>query len=98
MKSLNLLFSDAKFFLSNEVNRVFIAVVIFSAAMTTLIYLRTEAVLTSNNEVLEAIQKAEKKVDFRYFNTTRSLERIHNVEIDTKDGRLINTYLPNSKD
>lgn len=29
-----------------------------------------------------------KKIDFRYFNTTRSLEDIHQVSIDTKDGKI----------
>lgn len=33
-------------------------------------------------------EKIRKKVDHRYFNTTRSLEQIHNVKINTFDGEL----------
>lgn len=33
-----------------------------------------------------ATQQAETKVDFRYFNTTKSLETINNVRINTYDG------------
>lgn len=32
--------------------------------------------------------KIKKRIDFRYFNTTRSLEDIHNVEINTLNGEL----------
>lgn len=39
-------------------------------------------------EVNKAVIKAEKKTDFRYFNTTKSLEEIFKIEIDTKDGRI----------
>lgn len=41
-----------------------------------------------NNIVLNQIKKAEKKVDFRYFNITRSLEDIHSVEINTRSGKI----------
>lgn len=41
-----------------------------------------------NQTIINQIEQTEKKVDFRYFNTTRSLENLHNVEIDTKDGRI----------
>lgn len=39
-------------------------------------------------ETKNQIQKLEKKVDFRYFNTTTSLEQIHNVKINTYNGEL----------
>lgn len=32
--------------------------------------------------------KINKKVDFRYFNLNRSLEDIHNIEIDTLNGEI----------
>lgn len=44
----------------------------------------------NNAAMLEAIIKLEKKVDFRYFNLTRSLEDIHNVKIETHKGHLEN--------
>lgn len=106
MKNLNLLFADAKDFLSNEVNRVFLAVIIFSLVIGYMVYNNnsainksTEVILKSNEEVLKALENSnteiiqavndvEDKVDFRYFNTTKSLEKIHNVEINTKTGEL----------
>lgn len=33
--------------------------------------------------------KIEKKIDHRYFNTTRTLEDIHGVNINTYDGKII---------
>lgn len=44
------------------------------------------------NETLELLKSAEKKVDFRYFNITRSLQDIHKVEIDTHKGRVTKKY------
>lgn len=41
-----------------------------------------------NQIIIKEIKSVEKKVDFRYFNLTRSLESIYNIEIDTKDGRV----------
>lgn len=34
------------------------------------------------------LRQIEKKIDYRYFNLTRSLEDIHNVRINTYDGNL----------
>lgn len=93
MRNINLLFSDAKDFLYNEVNRVFIAVILAGGILGYIIYSGNSAILKSNEELLksnaELMQKMEKlkaQVDFRYFNTTRSLEDIHNVRIDTHYG------------
>ncbi|OLA76007.1 MAG: hypothetical protein BHW55_09370 [Candidatus Melainabacteria bacterium 35_41] len=93
MRNINLLFSDAKDFLYNEVNRVFIAVILAGVILGYIIYSGNSAILKSNEELLksnaELMQKMEKlkaQVDFRYFNTTRSLEDIHNVRIDTHYG------------
>ena len=33
--------------------------------------------------------KIRKKIDHRYFNITKSIEDVHNVDIDTKDGHVI---------
>lgn len=95
MKNLKLLFIDAKDFLSNEVNRVFIAVIILGLSILYMIYngnssiLKSyENILKSNEEILKAIDKTNDKVDFRYFNTTSSLEDIYDIEIDTKTGKV----------
>lgn len=37
---------------------------------------------------IDNFDKVRKKIDHRYFNTTRSLEQIHNVEIDTYKGEI----------
>lgn len=80
----NRLFTDVKEFLSNEINRVFVALVFLIFVVIIASYLQYKA----NNEILKAIKNCEKKVDFRYFNMTRTLEGIHNVSIDTKTGEL----------
>lgn len=84
MKNLNLFLADAKEFLSDEVNRVLIAVIIFGIVLIGLecYHVRT------HGKIMQKIEKTEKKVDFRYFNTTKSLEYIHNIEIDTKTGAI----------
>lgn len=95
MRNINLLFSDAKDFLSNEVNRVFVAVILIGFIVGLLVYNGTSAILKSNEELKksntelkEKIEKTKDRVDFRYFNTTKSLEEIHNVKIDTRTGEL----------
>lgn len=95
MRNINLLFSDAKDFLSSELNRVFVAVVLIGIILGLIIYNCTTAIFKSNSEILksnkELMQKIEKtkdRVDYRYFNTTTSLEQIHNVKIDTHNGEL----------
>lgn len=42
----------------------------------------------TNQAINENITNVNKKIDFRYFNLSRSLQDIHNIEIDTKDGRI----------
>ena len=85
----NVLFTDVKEFLSNEVNRVFIAVIIVGCAVCIMLYTHNREMKKTNMQILKSIEKLEKKVDFRYFNITRSLSDIHKVEIDTKNGKII---------
>ncbi len=78
MKNLFRLFTDTKEFLSNDINRIFTGVIILCLInVGGLFYL-------SNR-----IENCTNKVHFRYYNLTKSLEDIHNVEIDTRDGRII---------
>ncbi|MDR1013099.1 MAG: hypothetical protein LBL38_02410 [Lactobacillales bacterium] len=82
MKSIN--FSDVKEFMGNGINRLFVIVIIFFA-----ITISQQVITQQKIKLMEnSIKKAEKKVDFRYFNTTRTLEEIHHVKIDTKNGEL----------
>ena len=92
---LGLLIADAKEFLCNETNRVFIAVIIVGVLVCYSQY-RTENILhtvrnvnaQNHKELLAEVKTNRNKIHFRYFNLTRSLEDIHNVKIDTKNGRI----------
>ncbi len=85
----NRLFIDVKDFLLNEINRVLIALIIIGSVLIYMLYDIKKDILQLNNDLIKAIYKAEKKVDYRYFNTVKSLEEIYNIEINTKDGRII---------
>ncbi|MFR1671627.1 MAG: hypothetical protein ACLSWI_01630 [Candidatus Gastranaerophilaceae bacterium] len=97
MRGLNLLFSDAKDFFANEMNRVFIAVILIGLVSYYMIYTLNLSIIKLNSNMeeyntnlLKAIDETENKVDFRYFNTTKTLEEIHNVKVNTKTGELKN--------
>lgn len=97
MRGLNLLFSDAKDFFANEMNRVFIAVILIGLVSYYMIYTLNLSIIKLNSNMeeyntnlLKVIDETEKKVDFRYFNTTKTLEEIHNVKVNTKTGELKN--------
>ena len=92
---LGFLIGDAKEFLCNETNRVFIAV-IFVGVLVCYSQYRTEMHLRAmenvnvqnNKEVLAEIKTNRDKMHFRYFNLTRSLEDINDVKIDTRSGEV----------
>ena len=90
MKNFNLLFSDIKNFMANEVNRMFVLFIITNIVMGIFLYFKInqlENVIKSyNNQLAQEIIKTRKRVDFRYFNTTRMLENIYDVRFDTKNG------------
>ena len=77
MSNLNLLISDVKEFLSDSVNRVGVLVLLLCVINICGMYCLSGQ-----------IKECHKDVHHRYFNTTRSLEQIHNVQIDTRDGSL----------
>lgn len=77
MRNLNLLISDAKEFLSDNINRLGILVVLLCLINVCGFYV-----------IEKELKECTKTVNFRYFNITRSLEDIHNVKIDTQDGSL----------
>lgn len=75
-------------FFANGMNRLLMAVIGIGVVLVYLnLYTITELNLVKA-QMLEAIQKTEKKVDFRYFNLTNSLQDIHNVKIETQHGRI----------
>lgn len=77
---------DVKGFLKDSVNKLTVITLIFGITITAgLIKIHQEI-----KETQQAITKCEKKVDYRYFNLTRSLEDIHGIKIDTHKGRIEN--------
>lgn len=93
--SFGMLISDAKDFLCSEANRIFVAVLICGTLICYFQY-RTECILASmqtqnkidNQRIISEVKTTRDKVHFRYFNLTKSLEEIHNVEINTLNGKL----------
>lgn len=77
MSNLNLLISDVKEFLSDSVNRVWVLVLLLFIINICGLY-----------RISGQINECHRDIHHRYFNTTRSLEQIHNVQIDTRDGSL----------
>lgn len=75
---------EIKKILNDKINRLTILMLIFGCLFAYGLY---------NNH--KAIEKCERKVDFRYFNTTRSLEDIYNIKISTKDGLIIRQIATN---
>lgn len=79
------LFTDVKSFVKYIQSRNYVIECVILALLVFSVYYQIE----SHNKVIARLDKVEKKTDFRYFNLTRSLEDIHKVEIDTKNGRVV---------
>lgn len=79
MKSM--LFSDVKNFIRYIQKKSYILQTITFILLISFI-IRQEYV---NHKIL-------KKVDHRYFNITRSLQDIHGVEIETRQGRVVKLF------
>ena len=78
------LFSDVKRFMMYILRRSYA----IQAILLILFVIFAVYQIQVNQVILNRVDKVERKVDFRYFNLTRSIEEIHAVEIDTKDGRV----------
>jgi len=84
-ETLNTLEKSVKTFLSDKINRLtVIAVICFGVLGYSQIKMFKEF-----NSISKQVTKAERKVDFRYFNLTRSLQDINHVEIETRAGRVV---------
>lgn len=75
-------------FLSNGVNKMLLGVWIIGFCLVVLNIYSIINLNTTKSEILNAVQKVEKKVDYRYFNLTNSLQGIHKVKIDTHHGEV----------
>lgn len=79
------LFSDMKVFLSDGVNMMTTTVLVLGFLICVGL-----CVLHHDIKKLDKkIDKTKSTVNFRYFNMTRSLEDIFNVEIETKEGHVV---------
>ena len=96
MKNFQILFTDIKGFMGNEVNRLFILILIVNLILFGIlnyqIYNVNKSVQHECNLLKVQIYNTEKKVDFRYFNITRSLEDIYNLKINTLNGEIKKRY------
>lgn len=64
--------------------------VILAAIILSTIFI-TALIISVKHENIQAHNKIIKKIEYRYFNLSRTLEDIHNVKINTKDGHLFVT-------
>ena len=78
------LFTDVKRFIKYIQKRSYAIECLILLLLIFSIYNQIE----NYNNIMSRLDKVEKKTDFRYFNLTRSLEDIHKIEINTKDGRI----------
>lgn len=78
------LFSDVKRFMMYILRRSYA----IQAILLILFVVFAIYQIQTNQSILNRLDKVERKVDFRYFNSTKSIEEIHAMEIDTKDGRI----------
>lgn len=85
------LFDEASAFLGNEINRVLVFLTIILVVIISLSIILFSKLESIQNAVIinnSDIKKVEKKVDFRYFNLTNSLEDVFSIDIDTKTGNI----------
>lgn len=75
-------------FIKEKANIVIALLLVLILLNVVSIFLQTKEIRTSKTNTKEI----KNKIDHRYFNTTKSLNQIHNVEIDTLNGRLINKF------
>lgn len=89
------LFSDVKVFFSNEINRLTTIVLVLGIINCIYLYNLSqdikdlnEQINKSTESVITEVKINRNKIQHRYFNITKSLEKIHEVEIDTKTGEI----------
>lgn len=75
-------------FFASGINRLLVTVIGIGIISVGLNIYTIKEINIAKAQTLEAIKKTEKKVDFRYFNLTNSLQDIHKVKIETHHGRI----------
>ena len=92
MKTFFMLISDAKDFMANEINRLFVWVLVLNIVTMTFVHFEVKSIkefqLKENEKMLEQLVHVRKRVDYRYFNMTRTFEDIYDIKIDTGSGEL----------
>lgn len=85
-----ILFSDAKRFMAYIIRRSYAFQFLnFAILICLCLYC-----YNSHNLEMQRMDKIEKKIDFRYFNLTNSLQDIHHVRIDTLHGEVKDKLTP----
>lgn len=85
------LFSDVKNYLSEGINFVTLLLIILIITMLSCFYQMNKRIDDLKQDIItveKEIKINRDKIHFRYFNLTKSLEKIHNVEIDTHTGEI----------
>ena len=94
--NFNILFSDVKVFMENEVNRALAIWTIMFILLICIVHFEIRSIKTEMRTNAANIERdivsVKKRVDYRYFNITRSLEDLNNVKIETKEGYLKKKY------
>ncbi|MBR6099200.1 hypothetical protein IKP85_05575 [bacterium] len=92
MKRFNLLISDAKDFMANEVNRLFVWVLILNIGLLCWQHFEIISLKKHQKEQIETlnteIQTLRKRIDYRYFNITRTMEDMYGIKVDTHTGEI----------
>lgn len=92
MKNFFMLISDAKDFMANEMNRLFIWVLVLNIINLGFIHYEVKSLkelqVKENQKMLEQLAHVRKRVDYRYFNMTRTFEDLYKIKINTLDGEL----------
>lgn len=92
MKSFHLLISDAKDFMANSLNCLIVWVLLLTIASSVCVHFEIASlkntIKSENQKLSTEIDNVRKRVDYRYFNTTRSLEDIYDIKINSQTGEL----------
>lgn len=87
-----MLISDVKDFMANEINRLFVWVLLLNIITLGFVHYETKKIrefqIKENQKIQEQIVHLRKRVDYRYFNITRTFEDLYKIKIDTGNGEL----------
>ena len=77
-----------KVFFAEKIN-VLCALVLLPLLFNAFLFIEIK---NTQNLLLKRCEKLDDKIDYRYFNLTRSIQDIHGVNIDTKRGNVVSRF------